>query len=120
MSKTRRAQVWERTIFESFITAFVIYFLVIDPVSNALIFLATTDSQDRTWKLQTGLFGGTIATAILLFFSVCGAWIRGDLNITKAAFKIASGIKLCLTILAKDCWREDHHCVLAHHRHHSC
>ena len=84
---------------ESFITAFIIYFVVIDPVGNAPIFLAVTEAQDRARKLRTALEGTAIATAIMLFFALCGAWILAYLNITEAAFKIAGGIILFLVAL---------------------
>ena len=86
-------------MFESFITAFIIYFVVIDPVGNAPIFLAVTEAQDRARKLRTALEGTAIATAIMLFFALCGAWILAYLNITEAAFKIAGGIILFLVAL---------------------
>ena len=35
----------------------------------------------------------------MLFFALCGAWILGFLNITKAAFKIAGGIMQFLVAL---------------------
>ena len=34
-------------MFEGFVTAFIIYFVVIDPIGNAPIFLAVTEAQDR-------------------------------------------------------------------------
>ena len=86
-------------MFESFVTAFIIYFVVIDPIGNAPIFLAVTEAQDRARKLRTTLEGTAIATAIMLFFALCGAWILGYLNITEAAFKIAGGIILFLVAL---------------------
>ena len=86
-------------MFESFITAFIIYFVVIDPIGNAPIFLAVTEAQDRARKLRTALEGTAIATAIMLFFALCGAWILAYLNITEAAFKIAGGIILFLVAL---------------------
>ena len=86
-------------MFESFVTAFIIYFVVIDPIGNAPIFLAVTEAQDRARKLRTALEGTVIATAIMLFFALCGAWILGYLNITEAAFKIAGGIILFLVAL---------------------
>jgi multiple antibiotic resistance protein len=69
-------------MFEAFITAFIIYFVVIDPVGNAPIFLAVTQHQDRARKLRTALEG----TAIMLFFALCGGWILSYLNINEAAF----------------------------------
>ena len=86
-------------MLEAFITAFIIYFVVIDPVGNAPIFLAVTEAQDRARKLRTALEGTAIATAIMLFFALCGAWILGYLNISEAAFRIAGGIILFLVAL---------------------
>ena len=70
-----------------------------DRLSCAPIFLAVTEAQDRARKLRTALEGTAIATAIMLFFALCGAWILGYLNITEAAFKIAGGIILFLVAL---------------------
>ena len=86
-------------MFEAFITAFIIYFVVIDPVGNAPIFLAVTQHQDRARKLRTALEGTAIATAIMLFFALCGAWILAYLNISEAACRIAGGIILFLVAL---------------------
>ena len=86
-------------MLEAFITAFIIYFVVIDPVGNAPIFLAVTQHQDRARKLRTALEGTAIATAIMLFFALCGAWILAYLNISEAAFRIAGGIILFLVAL---------------------
>jgi len=86
-------------MIEAFITAFIIYFVVIDPVGNAPIFLAVTQHQDRARKLRTALEGTAIATTIMLFFALCGAWILGYLNISEAAFRIAGGIILFLVAL---------------------
>ena len=50
----------------SFITAYIIYFVVIDPVGNAPIFLAVTEDQGRARKLSTTLDSAAVATAIIL------------------------------------------------------
>ena len=60
-------------MFKSFVTAIIIYFVVIDPIGNAPIFLAVTKAQDRARKFPTALEGTAIATAIMLFFALCGA-----------------------------------------------
>ena len=88
-------------MIEAFITAFIIYFVVIDPVGNAPIFLAVTEAQDRAGKLRTAIEGTAIAiaTVIMLFFALCGAWILAYLNISEAAFKVAGGIILFLVAL---------------------
>ena len=86
-------------MFESFVTAFIIYFVVVDPIGNAPIFLAVTEAQNRARKLRTALEGTAITTAIMMFFALCGAWILGHLNISGAAFKISGGIILFLVAL---------------------
>ena len=86
-------------MLESFINAFIIYFVVVDPIGIAPIFLAVTEAQDRARKLRTVLESTVVATTIMLFFALCGAWVLGHLNISTAAFKIAGGIILFLVAL---------------------
>ena len=49
-------------MFESFVTTFVVCFVVIGSISNAPIFLAVTEAQDRAQQLRTSAGG----TAIVL------------------------------------------------------
>ena len=86
-------------MLEAFLTAFIIYFVVIDPVGNAPIFLAVTQHQNRARKLRTALEGTLVATMIMLFFALCGRWVLAYLNISEAAFRIAGGIILFLVAL---------------------
>ena len=86
-------------MFESFVTAFIIYFVVIDPIGNAPVFLAVTSHLDQKRKLRVAVEGAAIATAIMLFFALCGAWVLSYLQISEAAFKIAGGIILFLVAL---------------------
>ena len=83
-------------MIESFITAFIIYFVVFDPIGNAPIFLVVTGAQDGARKIRTALEGSMVAIMIMLFFALCGAWILAYLNISEAALKIAGGIILFL------------------------
>jgi len=86
-------------LFESFVTAFIIYFVVIDPIGNAPVFLAVTSHLDKARKLRVAVEGATIATMIMLFFALCGAWVLSYLKISEEAFKIAGGIILFLVAL---------------------
>ena len=83
-------------MFESFITAFIIYFVVIDPVGNAPIFLAVTEAQDR--QLCTALEAPP-SPHHHAAFALCGVYILAYLHITEAAFKIADDITLFLVAL---------------------
>jgi len=86
-------------MIESFITAFIIYFVVIDPVGNAPVFLAVTTAQTRHQKFRTAIEATLFASFIMLFFALCGAWVLAYLKITQPAFKIAGGIILFLVSL---------------------
>ncbi len=86
-------------MIESFITAFIIYFVVIDPVGNAPVFLAVTTAQTRGQKFRTAIEATLFASFIMLFFALCGAWVLAYLKITQPAFKIAGGIILFLVSL---------------------
>jgi len=59
-------------MLEAFVTAFIIYFVVIDPLDNAPIFLTVTQYQNRARKLRTALEGTLVTTMIMLFFALCG------------------------------------------------
>ena len=83
----------------SFITVFIAYFIVMDLVGNTPNFLAVTGEQDRVRKMRAAMEGTLVATIIMLFFALCGAWILAYLNIFEATFKIAGGIILFLVAL---------------------
>ena len=86
-------------IFESFVTGFIIYFVVIDPIGKAPVFLAVTSHLDQKRKFRVAVEGAAIATAIMPFFALCGAWVLSDLQISETTFKIAGGIILFLVTL---------------------
>ena len=86
-------------MFENFVTAFIIYFVVIDSIGNAPVSLAITSYLDQRRKLRVAVEGSAIATAIMLFFALCGAWVLAYLQISEEAFKIAGGIILFLVAL---------------------
>ena len=79
---------------EAFITAFIVYFVVIDPIGNSPIFLAMTSHLERAKKTRIALEATFFASIIMLFFALCGSWILGYLNISEPAFTIAGGIIL--------------------------
>ena len=91
-------------MIESFITAFIICFVVINPLGYTPIFLTVTGAQDRIRKMRTALEGMLVATTNMLFFVLWGAWILAYLNISEAAFKITGGIILFLVVV-EICWQ---------------
>jgi multiple antibiotic resistance protein len=86
-------------MIENFITAFIVYFVVIDPVGTAPIFLAITTHLNKRQKIRAALERTFVAGAIMLFFAVCGVWILHYLNISLTAFRLAGGIVLLLVAL---------------------
>ena len=59
-------------MFESLFKAFIIYFVVINPIGNAPAFFAVTEAQDASRELLTALEGTAIATAITMFSPCAG------------------------------------------------
>ena len=89
-------------MLESFVTAFIIYFVVIDTIGNATVFLAVTSHLDRNKKLRVAVEGAAIATAIMLFFALCGAWaspISMSRNIVAAARRRMKSVTFVMIFL---------------------
>ena len=83
-------------MLEVFIQAFVLYFVVIDPIGNTPMFMSITQSQNEKEKFQTAIEGVIIATIILTTFSIIGQFLLSYLNISLESFRIAGGIILFL------------------------
>ena len=73
-------------MIESFLTAFVIYFVVIDPVGSAPIFLSVTSHFTKAERYKVALEATSIALLIMIFFGTCGTWILHYLQISIPAF----------------------------------
>ncbi|MDB2565220.1 MarC family protein, partial [Alphaproteobacteria bacterium] len=86
-------------MLELFIQSFVIYFVVVDPLGNGPIFLSLTQSQNTKEKIQTSIEAVSIATIILISFSVIGKFILSYLSISLASFRIAGGLILFIIAL---------------------
>ena len=86
---------------EHFITAFIVYFVVIDPVGTAPVFLAITTHLNKRQKIRSALHGTFVAGAIMLFF--CGLW------------RVNSALSEYFTYRISSCWR--HHPAYSGARH---
>jgi len=86
-------------MLEVFIQAFVLYFVVIDPIGNTPLFMSITQNQSGKEKIQTAFEGIVIGTAVLILFSIIGQFILSYLNISLESFRIAGGIILFLIAL---------------------
>ena len=83
-------------MLEVFIQAFVLYFVVIDPIGNTPIFMSITQLKNEKEKRQTAIEGVVIATIILILFSIFGQFVLSYLKVSLESFRIAGGIILFL------------------------
>ena len=86
-------------MLEIFFQSFVLYFVVIDPLAAAPLFLIVTQGLKIKNKLKTAFEATLIATLILIFFAILGNFILSYLQISLSAFTIAGGIILFIISL---------------------
>jgi multiple antibiotic resistance protein len=84
---------------ELFISAFVTFFVVIDPPGCAPIFTSLTAGTDAAHRRAMAIRSVLVATGILLVFAVFGEDLLGALGISLDAFRAAGGIMLFLIAL---------------------
>jgi multiple antibiotic resistance protein len=86
-------------MIELFVSAFVTFFVVIDPPGCAPIFASLTSGATAAHRRVMAVRSVLIAAAILLFFGLLGEDLLRALGISLAAFRIAGGIMLFLIAL---------------------
>ena len=86
-------------MIELFVSAFVTFFVVIDPPGCAPIFAGLTRDHPPAHRRAMAVRSVAVATFILLFFAVLGEGLLKALGISLAAFRIAGGIMLFLIAL---------------------
>lgn len=84
---------------ELFVSAFVTFFVVIDPPGCAPIFASLTQGAAAAQRRAMAIRSVAIASAILLFFGLLGEDLLRALGISLDAFRIAGGIMLFLIAL---------------------
>ncbi len=84
---------------ELFISAFVTFFVVIDPPGCAPIFAGLTAGTPAAHRRKMAMRSTLVATAILLFFALLGEKLLGAMGISLDAFRVAGGIMLFLIAL---------------------
>ena len=82
-----------------YISVFMFFFAVIDPVGTVPVFIAATSHFDEKAKRKIALQAACAAALILLFFIVAGELILTAIDIPLPAFEIAGGIILFLFAL---------------------
>lgn len=81
------------------LNAFVVLFVVVDPVGNAPIFASLTRGMADVERRRTAFKGVALAAAILLVFFAVGNGLLGALGIGVPAFRIAGGLLLFLVAI---------------------
>lgn len=81
---------------EALVSAFVVLFIVVDPIGIAAIFAALTRDADTMQRYRMAVRGTVLGLAILVIFTVVGDLLLRTLGIGLPAFRIAGGILLFL------------------------
>ncbi|MEY3702708.1 MAG: hypothetical protein RLZZ561_328 [Pseudomonadota bacterium] len=86
-------------MMELFISAFVTFFVVIDPPGCAPIFASLTGSAPALHRRAMALRSTLVAALILYLFAIFGEAFLGALGISLDAFRVAGGVMLFLIAL---------------------
>ena len=86
-------------MIELFVSAFVTFFVVIDPPGCAPIFAGLTAGATATHRRAMAVRAVGVASLILFGFALFGEALLGALGISLNAFRIAGGIMLFLIAL---------------------
>lgn len=84
---------------QDFITNFIFFFAVIDPIGTVPVFIAVTRHNNDQDKRKIAIKAAMISVLILVFFVVAGEIILTAIEIPLPAFQIAGGIVLFLFAL---------------------
>ena len=86
-------------MMELFISAFVTFFVVIDPPGCAPIFASLTGTAPAQHRRAMALRSTLVAALILYLFAIFGEAFLGALGISLDAFRVAGGVMLFLIAL---------------------
>lgn len=81
-------------MLELLVNSFVIFFVVIDPIGLAPIFMALTPSVSEARRRRMALRATLLAAIILVLFAFVGAPLLKALGVGLPAFRIAGGLLL--------------------------
>jgi multiple antibiotic resistance protein len=86
-------------VIELFVSAFVTFFVVIDPPGCAPIFASLTSGAPSSHRRSMAIRSVIVASSILFVFAIFGEAFLGALGVSLDAFRIAGGIMLFLIAL---------------------
>ncbi len=86
-------------MFEQVIKFFVVFFVVVEPLSLAPVFASLTEGASDAYKRKMSLKAALVAAGILLLFALTGAAFLRIMGISIDAFRIFGGLLLFLMAL---------------------
>lgn len=86
----------QSTMIDQLVKTFVVFFLVIEPVSLVPMFAALTRGGEPGYRRRMAYKSIAISALIFVLFAVAGDYVLRALGVTVNAFKIAGGVLLFL------------------------
>lgn len=86
-------------MLESFLKFFVVFFLVVEPVSLVPLFAGLTEGASPSYRRRMAVKSVAIAAGIIILFALSGAAFLAALGISIDAFRIFGGLLLFLVAL---------------------
>ncbi len=86
-------------MWDIFISAFAMLFVVVDPLGIAPIFVGLTAGGTAAYRRRMAIRGIAIATVVLVFFTLLGKPFLAAMGISLAALKVAGGVMLFVLAL---------------------
>lgn len=77
---------------DSFINAFIAYFVIVDPIGVSLIFNALTRNEPASFSRTMAIRAVLLSTFLVICFGFWGVTLLGSLGIEMESFKIAGGL----------------------------
>lgn len=86
-------------MLESFLKFFVVFFLVVEPISLVPLFASLTEGAGVAYRRRMALKSVAVAAGIIVLFALSGAAFLSALGISIDAFRIFGGLLLFLVAL---------------------
>jgi multiple antibiotic resistance protein len=83
--------------FELFISAFISFFVIVDPFGTAAVFISLTQRLDKAVQKQIAFKAVAIAIAILIMFCLIGDTLLSYMHVSIDAFRVTGGLLLFVT-----------------------
>lgn len=84
---------------DDWLSSFVFFFAVIDPVGTLPVFIAVTTRHSEWQRRKIALLAVAVATGILLFFLLLGQYLLEAIGVPLSAFQVSGGVVLFLFAL---------------------